>query len=118
VPTCRLDEPIHEVRSRVRAAGPDSCVVVGPERVVLGLLRREELGQGSGEPVERVMRPGPSTYRPNVPIEELATIMVDKDVASSPITTSDGRLVGLLLREDAVRAAAAQLGTIDPLAAK
>jgi CBS domain-containing protein len=52
------------------------------------------------------MRPGPSTYRPNVPIEELATIMVDKDVASSPITTSDGRLVGLLLREDAVRAAA------------
>jgi hypothetical protein len=39
-----------------------------------------------------------------VPIEELATIMVDKDVASSPITTSDGRLVGLLLCEDAVRA--------------
>jgi CBS domain-containing protein len=107
VPTCRLDEPIHEVRSRVQAAGWDACVVVGPERVVLGLLRREELGRGSGEPVERVMRPGPSTYRPSVPIEELATIMVEKEVATSPITTSDGRLVGLLLREDAVRAATA-----------
>jgi hypothetical protein len=39
-----------------------------------------------------------------VPVEELVEIMVDKDVPSSPITTSDGRLVGLLLRDDIVPA--------------
>jgi CBS domain-containing protein len=105
VPTCRLDEPIREVRERARAAGWTACVVLGPDRVVLGLLREAELGRGTGEPVERIMRPGPSTYRPNVPIDELATIMTEKQVASSPITSSDGRLVGLLLREDAVNAA-------------
>ncbi|HJR97879.1 MAG TPA: CBS domain-containing protein [Actinomycetota bacterium] len=104
VPTCRSDEPIHEVRDRVRAAGWNACVVVGDDRIVLGLLREEELERGTDEAVERVMRPGPSTYRPNVPVEELAAIMLDKDVPSSPITTSDGRLVGLLVRDDIVRA--------------
>jgi hypothetical protein len=39
-----------------------------------------------------------------VPVEELVEIMVDKNVPSSPITTNDGRLVGLLLREDIVPA--------------
>lgn len=105
VPTCGLDEPINEVRDRVRAAGWNTCVALGPDRTVLGLLREEELGRGTDEPVEGVMRPGPSTYRPNVPIGELATIMVQKQVANSPITTSDGRLVGLLVREDAVTVA-------------
>ncbi|HET9309820.1 MAG TPA: CBS domain-containing protein [Actinomycetota bacterium] len=106
VPTCRRDEPIHEVRDRVRAAGWDACVVVGDDRIVLGLLREEELGRGTDERVEHVMRPGPSTYRPNVPVEELVAIMTQKDVPSSPITTSDGRLVGLLVRDDIVRAPA------------
>jgi hypothetical protein len=31
--------------------------------------------------------------------------MVDHDLENSPITTSDGRLVGLLRRADALRAA-------------
>jgi Mg/Co/Ni transporter MgtE len=51
------------------------------------------------------MRPGPSTFRPYVPILEMAAFMVEHNTVSSPITTSDGRLVGLLLREDAVRVA-------------
>jgi Mg/Co/Ni transporter MgtE len=105
VPTCRLDESIGEVRERVRAAGWDACVVVNDERVVLGLLRAEELQRGQDEPVEQVMRPGPSTFRPHVPIEEMAQFMVHHDLPSSPVTTSDGRLVGLLRREDAARAA-------------
>jgi CBS domain-containing protein len=103
VPTCRIDEPIDEVRERVRAAGWDACVVVNDERVVFGLLREKELGNEGDEPVERVMRPGPSTFRPHVPIEEMAAFMVEHDLASSPITSSDGRLIGLLRREDAVR---------------
>lgn len=103
VPTCRPDEPIREVRERVRDAGWDACVVVNEERIVFGLLRERELDQGADELVERFMRPGPSTLRPNVPIEEMATFMTEHDLASSPITSSDGRLIGLLRKDDAVR---------------
>jgi Mg/Co/Ni transporter MgtE len=108
VPTCRLDESVGEVRARVRAAGWDACVVVNDERVVLGLLRAEELRRGQDESIERVMRPGPSTFRPHVPIEELAHHMIHHDLPASPVTTSDGRLVGLLKREDAARVALEQ----------
>jgi Mg/Co/Ni transporter MgtE len=102
VPTCRLDETIGEVRKRVRAAGWNACVVVNDERVVLGLLREAELEKGRDELIEQVMRPGPSTFRPNVPIEEMAQYMVDHNLSTSPITSSDGRLIGLLRREDAI----------------
>jgi Mg/Co/Ni transporter MgtE len=103
-PTCRLEEPIERVRERVRAAGWDACVVVNDERVVLGLLREEELERPEGM-IEQVMRPGPSTFRPHVPIQEMAHFMVAHDLPTSPITTSDGRLIGILRREDAVHAA-------------
>ena len=108
VPTCRLDESIREVRERVRATGWRACVVVNDERVVLGLLRAEELRRGQDESIERVMRPGPSTFRPHVPIEELAHHMIHHDLLTLPVTTSDGRLVGLLRREDAARVAREQ----------
>jgi predicted transcriptional regulator len=105
VPTCRLDERLADVRDRVRVAGWEACVVVNDERVVFGLLRREELAGEGSLSIEKAMRPGPSTFRPYVPIEEIAEHMVRHEQESSPVTTSDGRLVGLLMREDAVRAA-------------
>lgn len=105
VPTCRPEEPIAEVRNRVRAAEWDACVVVNDERVVFGLLREAELDIEGNEPVAQVMRPGPSTFRPHVPIEEMAQFMVAHDLPTSPITSSDGRLIGVLRREDAVRVA-------------
>ena len=108
VPTCRLEEPIGQVRERVRAAGWDACVVVNDRRVVLGLLRAGELQRGQGEPIQQMMQPGPSTFRPHVLIEELAHFMIHHDLPSSPVTTSDGRLVGLLRREDAARVALEQ----------
>jgi Mg/Co/Ni transporter MgtE len=108
VPTCGLDERLGAVTPRVRAAGFEACVVVNAERVVLGLLRDEELAADPDLRVEQAMRPGPSTFRPHVPIGEIAEFMAEHDTPNSPITTSDGRLVGLLLRADAVRAAEAE----------
>ncbi len=105
VPTCRLDERLGEVARRVRAAGWDACVVVNAERVVLGLLRAKELEAGRGLGIEQAMRPGPSTFRPHVSIVEMARFMAGHNLESSPITTSDGRLVGLLRRRDATRVA-------------
>jgi len=100
VPTCRLEEPIQAVRERVAAAGWNACVVVNEVRVVMGLLRAEELQKGQDERVDRVMRPGPSTFRPHVPIDDVVKFMVAHDLPNAPVTTSDGKLVGLLRRED------------------
>lgn len=105
VPICGLQESIGEVRRRVREAGFEAAVVVNEERVVLGLLRSKELNSEPDLPIERAMRPGPSTFRPFVAITEMAHYMVEHKLESSPITTSDGRLVGLLLQEDATRVA-------------
>jgi len=100
VPTCALGERLGDVRDRVVAAGWDACVVVSADRVVLGLLRAEQLRADPEMPVDRVMRPGPSTYRPFVSVAEMGRIMSERDMASSPVTTSDGRLVGLVRRQD------------------
>ena len=100
VPTCVLAELVGDVRDRVTAAGWNACVVTNDDRVVLGLLRAEELESDAELPVERVMRPGASTYRPSVSIEEMARIMARRDLENFPVTTSDGRLVGLVRRED------------------
>jgi CBS domain-containing protein len=103
-PTCDLSESVGIVRRRVRAAGWDTCVVVNSERVVLGILRAKELAGDPERRVEQAMRPGPSTYRPHVPISDMAQVLVDRDLPNAPITTSDGKLVGLLRREDALHA--------------
>jgi CBS domain-containing protein len=100
VPVCLPGERLGEVRDRAVAAGWDACVVVSRARVVLGLLRAGEL---QGDPdllVERAMRPGPSTYRPFVSVAEMRRIMIDRNLESSPVTTSDGRLVGLVRKQD------------------
>ena len=102
VPTCGLKERLGAVKDRVDKEGWDAAVVVNDERVVLGLLRAKEL---AGEPeltIEQAMRPGPSTFRTFVAIAEMARFFVEHDLESSPVTTSDGRLVGLLLRRDVV----------------
>jgi hypothetical protein len=45
----------------------------------------------------------------------MARFMVDHDLPTSPVTTSDGRLVGLLRREDAVGAAHELHGHGEPI---
>jgi CBS domain-containing protein len=102
VPTARLDERLGDVRERVHATGWDAVVVINAERVVFGLLRSRELEKDPDLRIDQAMRPGPSTFRPYVLIKEIAENMTKHRLESSPITTSDGRLVGLLLQKDAV----------------
>ena len=106
VPTCHLGERLGEVPDRVKAAAWDACLVVNAERVVLGLLRARELDRDPALRIEQAMRPGPSTFRPYVAIEKLVKVMTDHGRENLPITTSDGRLVGVVRRADAEQAAA------------
>src|SRR2546423_14775896 len=105
VPVCALTDRVGEVRDRARAARWEAAVVVDRENIVLGLLRAKELAKEPDMTIEAAMRPGPSTFRPYVPIKEMADYMTKHNLESSPVTTSDGKLVGLLLRADAVREA-------------
>jgi CBS domain-containing protein len=105
VPTVSLSERVGEVRDRVRSAGWEAAVVIDAKRVVLGLLGAKELEKDGKLTAEDAMKAAPSTFRPYVPIKEVADFLVKHDFPSSPITTSDGKLVGLLLRSDAVREA-------------
>jgi CBS domain-containing protein len=100
VPTCSLAERMGDVRSRAAAAMWEACVVVSEERVVLGLLRAAELQADPVLLVEQVMRPGPSTFRPFVSVAEMRRTMTERDLESSPVTTSDGKLVGLVTKRD------------------
>ena len=104
VPTCGPQDRLGEVRERVRVSGWNVCVVVNEHRVVFGLLRAKELDADPARRIEEVMRPGPSTFRPHVAIAEMASFMVEHDLETSPITSSDGRLIGILVRDDAVAA--------------
>ena len=104
VPTCRLDEPIVDVRERVRAVGWDICVVTNEQCIVLGLLRRKALEAAPETIAEQVMDPGPSTFRVNVSLEEMAHYVREHALHRALITTSDGRLVGMLRRDDLERA--------------
>ena len=79
--------------------------MVNEARIVMGLLRAEELGREGDVTVESVMRPGPSTFRPHVAIDEMAKFMATHDLPNVPVTTSAGELIGLLIREDTDRAA-------------
>jgi CBS domain-containing protein len=105
VPACAPAEKVENVRDRALAAGWDACVVVNKERVVLGLLREKELSSDPGAAVERVMRSGPTTFWPDVPVGKMAERMRERGARTVLVTTSDGRLVGLLYRDDAERLA-------------
>jgi len=105
VPVCHLEESLRDVRERVRAAGWDACVVVNEARIVMGLLHAEQLGRKGDLTAESAMRPGPSTFRPHVPIAEMAEVLAQHDLPNAPVTTSTGKLIGLLVREDVERAA-------------
>ena len=75
-------------------------MVVNEERVLLGRLGRKALASDADVAVAEVMRPGPSTIRPSIGEHALLERMRDRRLTSYPVTTPDGRLVGLVMRSD------------------
>ncbi len=106
VPTCGPAEKVRTVGKRVRESGWDRCVVVNKEGIVLGLLRGKELTSDPEAAAEEAMRNGPTTFRPDEPLEKMAKRMQERGASAILMTTPDGMLVGLLSREDAQRLAA------------
>jgi CBS domain-containing protein len=67
---------------------------------VLGSLGRQAIAADTDESVEQAMTPGPSTVRPSIGVDALLERMRERNLASLLVTTPDGRLVGLVRRDD------------------
>jgi len=100
VPTCGLGDRLGDVQERVRAAGWDTCIVVNEQRVVLGRLGRRALASEDDVLVEEAMTPGPTTIRPSIGADPLLERMRERELTSYVVTTPDGTLVGVVLRDD------------------
>jgi CBS domain-containing protein len=106
VPTCRLDERLEDVCTRLDESDWDTCFVVDERRVVLGRIGRRAIRARKNVTAEDAMTPGPSTIRPSARLDATVERMRGQKLSNLPVTTSDGLLVGLLtLRgaEEAVR---------------
>jgi CBS domain-containing protein len=101
VPACHLTDRLGDVRDRIQRAGWDVCVVVDGNSVVFGLLQGEAFNDAPESVVAQIMASGPTTIRPHVPVETTAERMRKQGVEHTVVTTLDGRLVGILYRQDA-----------------
>jgi CBS domain-containing protein len=98
-PTCRPDELISEVATRV-AEDWRICVVTNEEGVVLGLLKQDVLHAREPVRADDRMFLGPSTIRPSARKEAVVKRMREQSLTRIVVTRSDGVLVGVLRRED------------------
>ncbi len=101
-PTCRPDDRLQDVSARLGEW--DTCFVLDADRVLLGRLGRSALARDDDLSAEEAMADGPSTIRPSARVDWSLARMEKNDLASLPVTTSDGRFLGVVLREDLLRA--------------
>ena len=97
VATCNLGDDADEARRAIAASPYAFALVLGSDDVLLGRLR----ASGSGRSVEQSMEPGPSTIRPDTSIEHVAHTMAEHNLKTMLVTTPEGRLIGVVRREDA-----------------
>ncbi|HEX9316492.1 MAG TPA: CBS domain-containing protein [Actinomycetota bacterium] len=100
VPTARLGDKVGDIARSAEGRGYDLAVVVTPDGVVLGILDPEALVVSSSAKVEDVMRPGPATFRPDVPVQELLEKLAPKHVRRALVATPEGRLLGVFSTDD------------------
>jgi Mg/Co/Ni transporter MgtE len=103
VPRCTLDDELADVRRRVRDAGWTTCMVVTDDGVLIGRLGRHAISGETNGTIEDAMTEGPSTMRAGRRVSQVLERLRRDDLRTLPVTTSDGRLVGLVFREDLER---------------
>ncbi|HPW68607.1 MAG: CBS domain-containing protein [Desulfomonilia bacterium] len=63
----------------------------------------KELEKIAAATVEQAMTPDPVCVHPDTPVEDIATIMVNKKIHTIPVVDKDNRLVGIVGKEDILR---------------
>ena len=83
-------------------AGPgDVVLVVDDDQRVLGALRPDDVRTGDRAALD-VAQPGPTSVRPSITADELARSMDEGGETYVVVSTLDGRLVGVVERDDLV----------------
>ncbi len=92
--------------SEARLHGPTTVELFGAYLTLPGEKRRyeQELQHALGRTVGEVMESEPATVGEDAIVEDVATIMVDRDVSRVPVLDSDRRVVGIVTRGDLVKA--------------
>jgi CBS domain-containing protein len=63
----------------------------------------KELEKIAATTVESAMTPDPVSVHPDTPVEDIATIMVDRKMHTIPVVDEEGRLVGIVGKEDILK---------------
>jgi CBS domain-containing protein len=101
-PTCSPGDRLQVVHARLGEW--DTCFVLDGGGVLLGRLGRTALAREDDVTAEEAMTDGPGTTRPSARLQWCVDRMRGRDLSNLPVTSSDGRYLGLLTREDAERA--------------
>jgi Mg/Co/Ni transporter MgtE len=97
--TCSVHDTIGQLRERLPGGAWELCCVVSEGGIVLGTLRPPDLDADPARQTVQVMDTAPSTFRPDVPVEELKGWFArHDDLRAAPVTTPEGRLLGTITR--------------------
>jgi CBS domain-containing protein len=100
-PTCRPEASIGDLDGREDIAEWGLCVVADEEGIVHGLLSLSDIEGSPGTArVEDVMDLAPPTRRPDTALLKMLDRLTDELLESVLVTTSRGRLLGVLYLED------------------
>jgi rhodanese-related sulfurtransferase len=100
VVSCRLRDLVGPLRDQVASSAYGFALVLTAEDAVVGRLRRAVLEGDPGAVAADVMEPGPSTHRPNLEPSKLLQKLRQKDLKTAIVTDPDGRLLGVVRRQD------------------
>ncbi len=103
IPTCSLAHRLGDARDRAQDADRNVCIVVDDHGVVLGRLRGDALREDPAATIESVMEDGPTTIRADASLGEITERMRKRGVGSIVVTDPEGRLLGILYRNEAER---------------
>lgn len=109
VPTAGLDELVGKVSARTLGSGWDSTVVVDGRAVVLGRIFEPALRGPGDVAVQKVMEPGPPTFRASFGAREMVDLLQQRRLVSALVTSPEGVLIGMVFREDLERALGREL---------
>jgi predicted transcriptional regulator len=103
VATAWLDERVSAVRQRVAHSPYGFALVLAEDGTLLGRLGTAALEGNPDAAAQQVMEPGPSTVRPDRQLADLIEPMRTHNLQAMVVTTPQGRLLGVLRRDDAER---------------
>ena len=102
---CAPTDRAADVREAIKRSLYPFGLVTSEDDTVLGRVRASTLDADSSEAtVGDLAEPGPKTFRPHHSVENVASVLAEKNLRWAIVTTPEGQLLGVASREDLERA--------------